>query len=86
MRQLIHHDQSRAALQRGIQIKFLKGDAFIGHGFARQDFETFEQRFRLNALMRLDQAEDDIPAFFLALTGGFEHRVGLADAGAGAEK
>ena len=46
----------------------------------------FQQGVRLGAAVGLDVADDDVHPVGPLLTGGFEHRVGLADSGRGAEE
>ncbi len=53
---------------------------------ARQDLEPLEQRAGLGAPMRLDEADDDVDALVLEAARALQHRVGLADAGRGAEE
>jgi hypothetical protein len=51
-----------------------------------QDLESFDERARLRAAMRLDEPDDDIDAFVLQAARVLQHRIGLADSGRGAKK
>ena len=53
---------------------------------ARQDLYAVEQRLGFRAVVGLDDAGDDVDAGGALGARGLEHRVGLADAGGGAEE
>jgi hypothetical protein len=54
--------------------------------FARDDLEAADQRFGFRAVVRFDEADDDIDAGATLRGGGEQHLIGLADAGGGAEE
>ncbi len=86
MRQFVHQDQGGLSGQRGVEVEFLQHLAAIGNLARRQAFEADGERLGLLAAVGFDHADDDIDAqLFLPLRGG-EHRIGLADAGRGAEE
>ena len=84
--QLVHEDHAGRALQRGVEIELLQGDAAVLQPAARQHRQPFQQRGRLRAAVGLDHAHDDLDA--LAGTGArrFQHRVRLPHAGGRAEE
>ena len=84
--ELVDDDELGLARQRPVEIEFLDGAAAILDLAPRQDFEPFDERAGLRAAMRFDEADDDVDAFFLQAPRVLQHRVGLADAGRGAEE
>ena len=86
VRELIDQGQCRPARQQGIEVHFLEGAAAVGDLRARDDFEAFEQGRSFAAAVRFDDADDHVDATALELACAVQHRVGLADAGGGAEE
>ena len=84
--ELVDDDQLGLALQRRVDVELLDGPAAIVDDPARQDLEALEQRAGLRAAVGLDQADDDVDALGLEAARAQQHRVGLADAGRGAEE
>ncbi len=70
MREFVHEGELRAALQNRVEVHFAEQTAAILDLLAGDDVEPREQRFRFGAAMGLDDADDDIHAFLLALVGG----------------
>ena len=86
VRVFIDQQQIWPPRQCGIEIEFAHELIAVDDGFARQNFETVNELFRLSAAVRFDKPCDYIaPAGSLAL-GGREHGVSLADARGGAQK
>src|SRR5581483_6352451 len=67
-------------------IHFLERLAFVVDARARNDLETVDERFSLLAAVGLDHADNDVVAVLPAGAGGLQHRIGLADAGRGADE
>ena len=86
VRELVDDDQAGLAREGGVEVELLQLDAAVRNALARQDLEALEERRGLLAPVGLDQADDDVDALVALLARGREHRVGLADAGAGAEE
>ena len=87
VRELVDEDQRGPARERGVEVELLQRRPAIGDQPRRQDLEALEQRLGLGAPVGLDVADDDVDARrALERAGGLEHRVGLADAGGGAEE
>ena len=86
MRELVDEDDLRPAGNDRIEIHFRQRSALVFDLTTRNDFEALHQRFGFLAAVGLDHADDDIVAVFLAGAGGLQHRVGLADAGGGADE
>jgi hypothetical protein len=86
VRQLIDQHPPRVSGKGTIQVELLAHDAGIADGDGRDCFETFEQPLRVDAAMRLDIADDHVLARCTHVLRGFEHRVGLADAGGSAKE
>ena len=84
--ELIDDDQLGLARQRRIEIEFLDFAAVVFNPAPRQDFEPVNESARLGAAMGLDKADDHIDAFVPETPRILQHRVGLADAGRGAEE
>ena len=84
--EFVDDDQFRATAQRGFEIELLDPRALDIDDAARQNFEIADQRLRLGAAMRFDDADDDVAALALQRLRALQHRVGLADAGRRAEK
>jgi hypothetical protein len=79
------HDRGRAS-QSGVEIEFASSDAAVADLEQRQLLETLEQALGLDAPMGFDVGDDDIGAAGACRPGRFQHRVGLAHAGRGAEE
>ena len=82
--QLIDEDQLRPLCQRRLKIEFDQLRAAIGHFLASTSRPS--TRAWVSAHVRLDVAHQHVDAFAGLLATRLEHRVGLADAGGGAEK
>src|SRR5471030_2260485 len=85
MRQFVHQDQRRPALQRRVDIEFGDALAAIFDRLQGQHIEAVEHGRRLGAAVGLDHADQHLLAIALQFTRGGQHGVGLADAGRGAE-
>ena len=85
VRELVEHEQRRAAPERGLHVEFVEAAA-AGQAALRQDFEPLEQRRRLGPAVRLGQSHHDIHPGLEPLLRLLQHGVGLAHARAGAEK
>ena len=86
VRELVDQDDGGVALQRRVEIELANLRAAVFDDPRRQDFEPFEQRRGLGAAVGLDDADDDVETLGALLARGEQHRVGLADAGGGAEE
>ena len=84
--ELVDDDQAGFAREGGVEVELLQLHAAVGDALARQDLQPLEERRGLLPPVGLDQADDDVDALVALLARGREHRVGLADAGAGAEE
>ena len=84
--ELVENDQPRLAGERRVQVELLQLDAAIRDAAARQDFEPLDQCGGFLAPMGLHQADCHVDAVSVLLARAEQHRVGLADAGAGAEE
>ena len=84
--ELVDDDQLGLARQRRVEIEFLDRAATVLDRAPRQDFKPMNERARLGAAVGLDQADDDIDPLVLEAARVLQHRVGLADAGRGAEE
>jgi predicted transcriptional regulator len=86
MRQFVHQRDPRLAGEQGVEIKFLQRAALMLDAPARQHVESVQQRLRLHAAVRLDQADDHVGALLLQFAPARQHRVGLAHTGCSAEE
>ena len=86
VRELVDDDEFRPAAQRGVEVEFLDLLALPVDDAPRQDFEAARQRLRLGAAVRFDEADDDVAALLLQRLRALQHRIGLADAGRGADE
>ena len=86
VRELIDNRESGMPGQDGVEIHFVERGAAIFDLRARHDRHPFEQRFRLLAPVRFDDADHDFAALLLLLPRRLQHRVGLAHAGRHPEK
>ena len=84
--QFVHQNEPGLSLQRPVQIKFPKENIPVGYIFHRNLLQIVYQLHRLRAGVRLDIAHHHINALTLCGMGGFQHGIGLADAGGVAEK
>ena len=84
--EFVDDDQLGLALERRVEIEFVDRAAVVFNPAPRQDLESFDQRARLGAAVRLDEPDDDVDAFVLQAPRVLQHGVGLADAGRGADK
>ncbi len=85
VRELVDQDQRRTARQRRIEIEFGERAPWYVDLRARQDLEALQQRLGFLAAVGLEEADDDVLAFAAQRPRRGQHRVGLADAGRGAE-
>ena len=86
VRKLVDEENLGPPAQRSVEIEFLLDDAAIADWQARQPLETFHQPLGLDPPVRLNVPDDDVGASRSRGACCLEHRVGLADAGCGAEK
>ena len=69
-----------------LEVELFDLPLLIAHDAPRQDFEASRQRLGVAARMGLDQADDDVDALLAQQPRALQHRVGLADAGRGAQE
>ena len=86
VRQFVHQDQRRMALERGIQIELAQLRIAVFHQARRQDFQPFQQLLRLGALVRFHIARHHVQPFRAPLARSQQHAEGFADTGGGAEE
>ena len=86
VREFIHERELRLARERGVEIQFRQRDAAMFERAAGNLRQTFGERVGFLAAMRFDVADDHVASGGKFAPRGFEHGVGLADAGAHAEK
>ena len=79
VRQLIHQNQLRTALQCRINIKFPQLNAPVLHGAGGQLFQSIQQCQRIRTGMPLDVSHHHIHALLLCQMGSFQHGICLAD-------
>src|SRR6185295_7209719 len=72
--------------ERRIEIELLSDDVAVAHGERGHLLQAFHEPLGLDAAVRLDVSDDEVGTVGTGGTGGFEHRVGLADAGGGAKE
>ena len=85
VRELIHHEELRVALQCRLNIKFVKVAAAL-NGPLRKNLKAVQQLTRFLAAMGFRESHHNVdPSLQLRLRLS-EHRVGLANPGAGAEE
>ena len=84
--ELVDDDQLRLALERRVDVELADGVAAVVDHAARQNLESLEESARLGAPVRFDEADDDVDALVLQAARALQHRVGLADAGRGADE
>ena len=81
MREFIDQNDLRPAGDDGVEVHLLEPLSFVFHAPAWDDFQAFQERFRLPAAVSLHDTDDDIVPVLLAGTGLLQHLVGLAHAG-----
>ena len=86
VRKLVDKGDLRAPGNDGVEVHLLQLPAFVFNPLPRHGLQARKQRLRLLPAMRLDDADDDIVAVALARARGLKHRIGLADAGRGADE
>ena len=86
VRELIDQQDGGMPRERRVEIELLAHDAAVAHRERRQARQALEQPLGLDATVRLDVAHDHVGAGGAHAARGLEHRVGLADAGGGAEE
>ncbi len=86
VRQLVDQYQLGMRFERCVKIELQQLGAAIFNFAPRQNIEPENERLRLGTNVRLDVADDHIDAFLSDFSRGFEHGVGLAYAGSGAEE
>jgi len=83
--ELVDDDESRATLERGVEIELAQLRAAVLDRARGEDLEAPEKRCGIGALVRLDDADDDVHAL-ARFARGEQHGVGLAHAGCRAEE
>jgi hypothetical protein len=86
VREFIHEDELRTPGQRGVEIKFGEREAAMFKGAAGNLWQALGERVGFLASVRFDVADDHVASGGEFASGGLEHGVGLADAGAHAEE
>ncbi len=86
MGQLVDQHQLRTTRQRRVEVELGQLAPAMRDRQRRQQLEPLDQRRGLAPPMRLDDAHQHVHALVGARAGGLQHRVGLADAGRGAEE
>ena len=81
MSQLIDETNGGTTPFDRLHIHLFNDDASVRDAGTRNHLQSFEDRRRLSASVRLDEADDDILPVALASLRFVEHRVGLANAG-----
>ena len=79
--EFVDQDDLWPASDDGVEVHFLKPLALVLKAPARNDVETFQQRFSLFPAVSLHDADDNIVAVFASGASLLQHFVGLADAG-----
>ena len=62
MRELVHEDDLRLALERGVEIEFVERRAAVFDLAARRQLQAVQQHGGLGALVRLDDSDHDVDA------------------------
>ena len=86
VRQLIDQNDLRLAGNDGVEVHLLEPLPLVLDTPPRNDFEPLQQRLRLFAAVRLDNADNNIVAVLLSRSGLLQHLIGLADARGGADE
>src|SRR5262249_49285163 len=82
--ELVDKRDLRMAGNHGVEIHLLEPLALVVQVLARKDLKPVEQRLRLLASVRLDNADDHVLAALLPGAGLLQHLVGFAHAGGSA--
>ena len=85
VRELVDQAQLRLARKDRVEIHFFQDHAPVFDLAARHDLQVAELRLGLRASVRLDESDDDVDAIAPKRVCVLDHRVGLADAGRGAD-
>jgi hypothetical protein len=86
VRELVDERDARRAGQHGVEVHVVEPHAAVLAVASRHDLETLDHRGRRGAAVRLDEGDDDVGALGAQPPALLEHRVGLADAGSGAQQ
>ena len=86
VRQFVDQNERRPARERRVEVEFLDRRALDVEHQRRQLLQAVEQRRGLGTAVRFQQPDDDVGAGARLLVRRGQHRVGLADAGGGAEE
>ena len=86
VRQLVDQDQCGATCERRVEVEFGDRCSLDVELEQWQALESLEQRGRLRPPVRLQDADDHVGPGAAQRLGRDQHRVGLADAGRGAEE
>ena len=84
--EFVDDDQRRLCRQRRIEVELGQCPSAVLDCARRQDRQPVEQRGGLDPAMGLGHADQHVGAGLQLFARGGQHRVGLADAGAGAEE
>ena len=84
--EFVDDDQFWLARERRVDVEFRDRSAAIFDDAPRQHLEPLDERARLGAPVRLDEANDDVDALLLEAAGVLQHHIGLPDARRSAEK
>ena len=83
--QLIDDAPGRMAGENGLDVHFAQGDGAVLDFLERDGVKALDERGSVGAAVGFDEADDDVHALTAHEVGVFEHAVGFADAGGGAE-
>ena len=86
VRQFIKQQEARLAAERAVDVEFAQLHAPVVILAARKNFVPIEQSLGFRATMGLDDSDNDPQSFTCPVAGVLQHRIGLADAGPGAEE
>ena len=86
VRQFVDQDQLRRARQRRVEIELVQQPVAIPDVLQGQPLQIAEQGIGLGPAVGLDHADHHVHAVALQAARGRQHRVGLADTGAGADE
>ncbi len=84
--ELVHQQHPRLARKRGVEVELAQRRAAVAHFEVGQPLQPLQQRLGVGAPVRLDVADHHVDALRLQRVRLLQHRVGLADAGGGAEE
>src|SRR5262249_32830226 len=85
VRDLVDDRDLRLASEHGIDVHLLDRDTAVLDRTSRYGRDAFDERCRLRAAVRLDEADHHIDAALPQRVRLLEHSIGLADAGREAE-